>query len=613
MASIDRLLKKKGWTGEELGKLLIASMLNDIKGAGSLDYKPLFSQKDFEQMETTLKKDRDFTEYGTYTSLYHALTDAYNRGQGLYQQFYNGFTRLFTELSECYHADNALKALNNTPLIMTESQYNRLEAEAREVLEAFKESFASLVFQCLDFFLDHEEEAPEAIKKALEATKAVPAKGNVFLKNYNRFYGEGYYQLPTGARSDKLTQEEWQEAIKAYYLKTHKYIVNGETQGFLETFTEYNQSRLLKLYELLFKGEDAVRDFYREKAGTELPEEELDGLLEALEDLARGHKTDNKALSKLLPSLDHDNNGEWHYYEEEPEGLTLYDLLELYTEAYRGYFNHLDETVAEKKALKVFKKDAPALYKAITAYIEERVAKAKGLKANQLHKDIVSWGELAKLHFLNYEELTEPDTEGIIDAFLKDEDTTRSKSYYYRASFKGIAVIKKPHSSQVDANGDYIEEDSPIRYMHTLYDLEEDEAKQEELLGFAEQLFKPALRYIYAYNELLGLIGKSYDLPDLQEVAKFDTLLFENKIDGYNNYVYLFYFDAYGSDEEVARKRSIIRECFPIVDPEELKPTEEDIRAVEAELRELGISSKATKELRHIDKLVDRLCNGEGV
>ena len=31
---LKNLLKKKGWTGEEVGKLLIASMLNDIKQQG---------------------------------------------------------------------------------------------------------------------------------------------------------------------------------------------------------------------------------------------------------------------------------------------------------------------------------------------------------------------------------------------------------------------------------------------------------------------------------------------------------------------------------------------------------------------------------------------------
>lgn len=55
---LKNLLKKKGWTGEEVGKLLIASMLNDIKQQGQQDKEPLFSQSDFEKMESSLTSDR---------------------------------------------------------------------------------------------------------------------------------------------------------------------------------------------------------------------------------------------------------------------------------------------------------------------------------------------------------------------------------------------------------------------------------------------------------------------------------------------------------------------------------------------------------------------------
>lgn len=604
MKNIDRLLKKKGWTGAELGKLLIASMLNDIKTGGD-PARALFSQKDFESMEKTLTTDRDFLEYGVYSTLYSALTDAFNKGQGLYQQFYNGFQRAFTELTECYHADMALKALENTPLIMTESQYNRLEAEAKKTLEAYKESFCSLLFYTLDYFLEHEEEAPDTIKKALEATKAVDAKGNTFLSRYNRTYGEGYYQLPTGARSDKLTTKEWQDTIQKYYLKTHELIVNGEKAGYLDTLRDFNQSRLIKMYELIFKGAEAVSSFYTEKTGEELPEEEAEALLKALEYYVDDKHTDNEALAKLLPYLDYDNMGEWHYYEEPPEGLSLYYLLEMYPEAYRGAYKDIDE----KTAHKLLKKDAPELYKAIKDFIEATVAKAKRLKANQLYKDIVSWGELAKLHFLNYEELTEPEDNNIIDTFLKDEDSTRSKSYRYRVAYNGIAVIKRPHSSQEDQNGDYIEEDSPLHFFRTLDKLKEDEKSQRDLKDFGEKLFKPALSYMYAYNALLGLIGREYDLPDLQEVAQFDTSLFERKIAGYNGVLYMFHYEAYGNEAERDRKRAIIRACFDDIDPYTLKPSQEAIDAVEAELKELGISSKVRKSLRTLDAFIDRLMN----
>ena len=123
--SIDSLLKKKGWSGEEVGKALIASTIHDVKHQSEPDYKPLFSQSDFERMESSLSSDRDYTVYGVYRDLYSSIVDAFNRGQGLFQQFYNGYSRFTNYFYLCQQADEALKRSDEYPLIMTQSQYNR--------------------------------------------------------------------------------------------------------------------------------------------------------------------------------------------------------------------------------------------------------------------------------------------------------------------------------------------------------------------------------------------------------------------------------------------------------------------------------------------------------
>ena len=97
---LDKLLKKKGWTGKEVGQLLIASMLNDIKQLGQGEKTPLFSQAHFEKMESSLNSDFDYLSYGVYRELYSSIIDSFNRGQGLCQQFYNGFCRLYLMLRE---------------------------------------------------------------------------------------------------------------------------------------------------------------------------------------------------------------------------------------------------------------------------------------------------------------------------------------------------------------------------------------------------------------------------------------------------------------------------------------------------------------------------------
>lgn len=612
MKNADRLLKKKGWTGKEVGKLLFQSMLSNIRGQDDPTYKPAFTQKDFNNMVTSLSTDRDYLEYDVYSTIYHSIIDDFNRGQGFCQQFYNGFHRLFESLTECFNADLALKDIDRIPLIMTESQYNRLEVEARSELKSFKESFCSLVFHCLDYFLDHEEVAPDDLKKALEACKKKSSKGNKFLPLYNEIFRGGYYQLPDGTRSDKVTQEEWEEAIKRNYLKTHELIVDGVTSDYGETLKHFNRSRLLTLYRLLFQGVDAVKDLYKKNIGKELnltPEEEVD-LMEALESLSKGdgRTKDNPIVSKLLPLLDYDNTGEWHTYTEVPDDLSLYDLLGLYIETSTGGYEDIDE----KTARKLLKKDAPELYKAITSYIESKVTKAKGLKPNQLYKPLISWGELAKLHFTNFEALIEPEDFNIIETFLGQEDSTRSKSYRMRGACNGIAIIKNPNSSQVDANGDYIEE-KPLSHFQNLYTLEEDLKKITEIKRYAKTLIYPAISFLYSYNAFLGIISREYDIPDLQEVASFDTRLFESKASRYNDLIYFFYHEVYGNTEEMERKRAIIKDIFNELELEKLKPTEEAIQAVEEKIKGIGITSKAKTAFRTLDTFIDRLSNGKGV
>ena len=69
-SKINRLLNKKGWTGVEVGKALVASIVHDIKHQSEPDYKPLFSQSDFDKMESSLSTERDYLAYGVYRDIY---------------------------------------------------------------------------------------------------------------------------------------------------------------------------------------------------------------------------------------------------------------------------------------------------------------------------------------------------------------------------------------------------------------------------------------------------------------------------------------------------------------------------------------------------------------
>jgi hypothetical protein len=601
---LDKLLKKKGWTGKEVGQLLIASLLNDIKQLGQGEKTPLFSQADFEKMESSLNSDFDYLSYGVYRELYSSIIDSFNRGQGLCQQFYNGFSRLYLMLREVQIADKVQKAYDDTPLIMTESQYKRLEAEAVQTLKGRKESYYSLLFYILEKSLDAGDEAPEPIRTAIEATKEIPAEKITFSRSYNEQMGLGYYSLPDGRRSDQMTSEEWQKALEEEFLRTHKLTINGEPASTEETIREYNIDRLVKGYELFFKGAKAIREFVLERTGKELDgtdeeiEEALDGIIDYV-----GKARYNPNAEKIEEALGFSTPAEWHTYEELPEGLTAYDLLHLIAES-----SSYEET-DEKKHLKAFKTEYKELYTALNAYIEENVPKARGLKPNQLYKDIVSWGELADAGIIGYSSLIQPDDREIVQIWTEGEDTTENKSKRLRAGRRGIAILRNPASYQTDENGDYIEKKSPLPFFLSLYTLEGDGDKIAEINSHIDNLIYPALSYLYAFNSLMGIIGKVYDLPELEEVARFDTRIFESNMSGYNGMLYLFYHNVYGNEEEKQRKRAIIKEIFRPLEADTLKPSQEAIEEVTAELTKLGFSSDARKKLKYLDAFIERLMN----
>ena len=606
--SIKSLLSKKGWTGEEVGKALIASLLNDIRYQGQ-EHELLFTQADFDKMESSLSTDRDYLAYGVYRDIYSSIVDTYNRGQGLYQQFYNGYYRYVMHLQGAMKADNALKQAEYYPLIMTEEQYRKAERETVEEKKRFGESFYSLVFTLLEYFLnalDNGEKVPADIAKAIEATKKEPAKGHALYSSYNELMGEGYYTLPDGTRSDQMTSEEWQEALKKLYLSSHKLTINGRPATAEETIQHYNGNRLLKGWELFFRGADAIKEAYRERTGKELPEAGDQEILDELELVLDGIGKDpyNPLRSSLYELYTEETPTEWHYYTEAPEGLTAYDLLYLIIDESGSYAD-----LAEQKAkLKAFKTEYKDLYTALEAYIKENVPRAGELKPAQLYKDFIGWGELAEHKIGGFESLLATNTREIIEYLgrqgLKFADRKR-------AMFRGIAIIQQPESYQLTESGDYKEATNPLSGLDSIDNIAEDNQKRIEIEELQHHLFIPALSYLYAYNALIELIGAVYDIDGI-EVAKVDTSYFESQLEGFNGLLYNFYYTVDGDKEEKARKRELIKEVFSPVYAEDYKPTAEAIATVKEELSKLGISSTARKKLKDFESLIAELDNGEG-
>ena len=616
---IDSLLNKKGWTGVEVGKALVASIIHDIRHQSEPDYKPLFSQSDFDKMESSLNTERDYLAYGVYRDLYSGLIDAFNRGQGQHQQFYNGYYRYAMHLKDCVVAEQTLQTAELTPYVMTQEQYNKLKEQRETTLRGFRESFSGLLFTLLSHIMNSPEDAPEAIRKAIEATKEEAVTNERILSSYCEVYGMGYYQLPDGTRSDSFEGEGWQEKLKEEYLKTHKLRINGKPASFEDTILHYNTERRLKGYELFFNGIDAVKALYEEHTGEQLPPEDEEGIMKALESLLNLRDDENPVEKKTVPlhpavlqvkdlvEGEIGSGAEWHYYTEAPADITKYDIIAESLCFYNG-----EESEDGEPQLKEFKADYPALYKALEAYIKETVPQARDLKPSQYGKDFISWGELAELGVGNYPAYCNADdVTDILEVLAEtDEDTTENLLKRKRLMFNGIVIAQAPKAYQLNERGEYIDNIKHILGFSSVFSIDsiaKNESTREDIQAFRENLFLPALQYLYAFNALVKILGEIYDLDELGEVA-ISTDRFESQLDALNSQLYMLYGDVYGTDADKERKREVIKEIFQPIDYEALKPTEEAIEEVTAELDRLGFSTEARKKLKKFDALIERLC-----
>ena len=603
---VTRLLKKKGWTGKEVGQLLIASMLNDIKQLGQEEKTPLFTQAEFENIENTLNTEKDFLTYGVYRDLYSSIIDSYNRGQGIFQQFFNGFSRFFSELQLLERAEEAQGSMDETPLIMTESQYNRLKTEAAARIGEEKHSFCFVFFWSLETLIAMEENGEpidSAVEAAIKDTRKQPGEQSQLYKRYHEFYNTGYYTLEDGSRSDQLQGTEWEDALEKAYLETHKLTVNGKRASNEKTIKYFREKAFVKAQELYYHGAEATRAFVTEKTGEPctLTDEQIEHDLSSLINMGGGPFELALSCGPIAAALEFVPKATWtKNTDPPPAGLTLHDFLELYIDEWRAG--------KEKETLQAFKKDCPALFDALKAYIEKTVPELCGLKPNQLYKDIISAWKLESSGLIGYENYTEPADSTIISVLTgHNPKTTEEHRKTIRGENRGIAIIREPYRWQVDKNGDYKESKSPLSYFGSIDTLAEDETRKEELKGYSKYLIYPAMSYLYAYNALMEILAEVYDLPELKETARIKTKDLEGRMEAFNSFLHGLYYGVYGTEADKKRKREIIKEALYELDYEQLKPTEEAIAEVTKELEALGISSNARKRLKYLDKFITAL------
>jgi hypothetical protein len=550
--NINKLLSQSTWKGKEVGKAVLLTMIELNKTNAST--KPLFSKEDIRKMVKGLANEHERNIYNKYIELNNAILGVSMLIEGYAQQAYHGYFKHLVTLMDIFHATETRRLTREYPVIMTDKQYRELYSKVTERKRSFKTSLKDIIFRLLAYYAaEGTEEAriPRPVKTALEALKKEPVTSEFILSRINKHYGLGYRQLPDGRRSDQMSKEEWQQAFEEIYLARHKITIDGRPATFEEAMREVGERRIVRHWRRAYEAEKPIDDF----EDTDLEEkEELSGIT-------------------------------WHDYETPPEGLTKWDIIagdwdmtELYSCAYQEDAGH------EKAYFNEFIKDFPKLFSAL----KEELAKYKGLakiadtKPASYHKEAVTWGELADAGVFAYQDIIEP-----TDMDIAEEAGQPSIRGMY-----GIAIIKEGSGSKeptnIDENGYFIDP-----YKDYLLERITAIENKEALIRTRDTLLMEGLRLVLGFNAILDIFAEVYSTPELRHLKKDESYL-KDILGAYNNVTMSLYDQTRGSDEEIQAQRKTLKEIYPAIDMESLRPSAQAMSDVKTKIAEKGVTGVLT-------------------
>lgn len=584
--NIKTILNKKTWRGDEVGKALIASLINDIVNAGK-DWKPLFPQSEYNRMVDSLQTEVQIGKYLVYEKIYSSVMDYYNRNQAMIQQFWHGYYRLLCSLEQIQQANSALKAIEQYPLIMTRQQYARLSEEVRKENAAQKMDFHGIMFHYLQFCLIHPDETPDSILKALAACKKESADNERILDAYrDNWHGGFYLRLPDGTTNKDTTTEQWKQAV-AQAWAAGKHAPLG-AEGVDAIIKRNHMEKRIEFIAAAYKGIDALRAYFQKTTGESFCKDSTD---EELQDLAE----------ELLNDINY-NGLSYDIIEKvkTDEPVTKYDALAAsgMVEHYSGEDQQDGLTATEQLA--EFKADYPNLYKILCA----ETKKLLGIKTRAIPKKKYTIGDLAEQGLLDFDWMVEPSDRQIIAYYVQHYRKAGS-----RAEYAGIAIMSDKSGVIVNEAGDVLDLSENYASLEALDNMTIEE--QELIDGYQNTLIIPALKSMTAYNKLLEILADLYDIPNLTE-AGVKVEQFIEKVKIYNALLYMTYSSISGTPAEKRKRRQILQDGYRPIDIEALASSESKAEEIKNDLARLQLTRAAALEIkRNFDNYINELMTAD--
>lgn len=601
--NINRILNKKKWKGAEAGKLFLLSLVHNTRIAREgKDYTPLISQEELNKVTSSLS-GREYEIYRVYFALYEALYDRANWVEAMRQQGFHGSDKLSSMLQETLTLDTAAtEGKLSHPVIMTDKQYNNLLKGAKKDKEKMECCYLFLLGMTIEEALNEDRVCSPSVRDEILSIAEEPCTNEKLQQLYKDFRLTGYYKLPDGRTSKDMDTEAWENAISLLDQRT-PVEKKADKNEILKMFF-YGVDELLRVYGNLtnsevFAEEDQKQEIF--KLFTSLVEG-LGFWSIYLKDGCVPYYGNVRpsSVEVVLKVVSHYLNGysiTWHNEEVDTSKLTKGEALELLINGEANY-----EYLAE---------EFPSVLAAAHEHLVKLFPVFGEAPNGTIPEQIIPFKELVKRKLFNANQMLEVDDFDIADFYTQYYNLEEEDAYYYRKRIikKGIAIITQNSPSTVDKKGNYIEDKSIFASAPTLEEKSNSKFFRNRVVDYREELLKPSLAFMYAYNALIDIIAEVYDIEELKE-TKQDTSICENTVSSYNQMLYDFYFTMDGSQEEKERNRAILKALFPPINIQNYQPLPLRVDEIRLHIQTLGLNSRAVQEYStltpFINKLMDR-------
>lgn len=588
MINVEKLLKKKGWTGKELGRLELAMTLNALHKSLQGDTSPerIVSEAEFRKMLDTITDPYQGKIYNEYITIHEWFANNYSYAVANEQQALLMHNKLMNTLTNAMLAENVYEYISQLPAIFTEKQYKDLvTARTKEILTPDGETLGFNVFNLVELAIDYyvkqlskeprKKNPLKPLKKKLEAERVTDSH---ILSRYVEVTGLGYYEMEDGTRSDQLTKGEWKSKVFEAFIKSDIF------QKVLEKAEELDQSgtvtRIIKEnVSLITAGK--LEQTVKEKVAQIMTEKELKYFEDTEQDTQSTIENMQLAYVELveqakLPPEEYLNEfadyciiAKWHFYDSPPEDLNKWEVLEA-GDLYEYYTTLAGEGSPEMLIddITAFKEEFPEVVEAILGDMEHYIKGVKSMTVSEWIYTVYSWEELYKLDMYGFRSIYTDD----VSIFNGNE----------RAILNGIAIVRPStlleRSPRIDPETGYYK--PPKADKITALGLEqyftdnENYADNVRELELARKRLIEAIYFYKGFDKILDLIISYYDVDEFN-LVRFDVSRIETKVKAFNSLLVTLYDQIkhtnYEDKELKEKKLEVLRDVFTPIDLSKIK------------------------------------------